>query len=68
MKHAEELSAIRAMDKKSIREKIEGLERELMSLRFRSASAGQLEKPSELARLRKQIARVHTILREQANS
>ncbi len=63
MKQREQLKEIRGMDQGALREKESTLKEELMKLRFR-LSSGQLEKTAQLGSVRKQIARVRTVLRE----
>lgn len=54
---------IRAKAKEEILEELEGCRRELFNLRFQRQSEG-IENPSQLRRLRKDIARLQTVLRE----
>ncbi|MBM4043546.1 MAG: 50S ribosomal protein L29 [Planctomycetes bacterium] len=56
-------SEIRAKAKEEILEELQGCRRELFNLRFQRQSEG-IENPSQLRRLRKDIARLQTILRE----
>ncbi len=62
MKKTQQLSELRQLSKEALVEKITGLEKNRLNLRFRHAS-GQLEKSSELGNLQKEIARAKTILR-----
>ena len=67
MKRAEELNELRGLDARALKQRVDELERGLMNLRFRGRSAGQLEKPAELKKLRRRIARVSTIIQEKAD-
>jgi large subunit ribosomal protein L29 len=62
MLHASE---IRKMDNASILKQIEDLKRELFDLRFKHAT-GQLENTARLNTVKKDIARLKTILTEKA--
>ena len=57
------IKEIRALDVSGLREKIAELSEELFRLKIRHAS-GQLESTVMLGRLRKDIARVKTVLKE----
>lgn len=54
---------IRALTDQQLYEALLNNQKELMNLRFRKA-ARQLEKPTEIVRVRRDIARLKTILRE----
>ena len=54
---------IRDLTNEEITKKIEEYKEELFNLRFNQAT-GNLEKPSRLRELRKQVARMKTVLRE----
>ena len=54
---------IRELSDKEIVSKIEQTKEELFNLRFQQAT-GSLEKPHRINELRKQVARMKTILRE----
>ena len=54
---------IRKLETKDIEKKIKEAKEELFNLRFQQA-AGILEKPSRLNELRKDVARMKTIIRE----
>lgn len=56
-------SEIRALSDKEIHEKIEEAKAELFNLRFQKAS-GQLENTSRVRVVKREIARLKTILRE----
>jgi large subunit ribosomal protein L29 len=57
------IKEIREMSNEEIIKKIEECKEELFNLRF-SQATGNLEKPSRIRELRKQVARMKTILRE----
>jgi large subunit ribosomal protein L29 len=57
------ISEIRALDVNGLKQKIAELSEELFRLKIRHAS-GQLESTVMLARFRKDIARVNTVLKE----
>jgi len=63
MKTKDQRKELRGMSKDALREKEATLKEELMKLRFRHSS-GQLEQSAQLGNVRKQIARVRTMLRE----
>ncbi|MCI5879962.1 MAG: 50S ribosomal protein L29 [Bacillales bacterium] len=54
---------IRDLTSEELLKKIEESKEELFNLRFNQAT-GNLEKPSRLRELRKQVARMKTVLRE----
>ena len=54
---------IRDLTREELLKKIEESKEELFNLRFNQAT-GNLEKPSRLRELRKQVARMKTVLRE----
>ena len=62
MKSNIELAEYRDLEQEKLEEKIEGLQEELMNLRFRHSSA-QLDQVSSLKNVKKSIARAKTILR-----
>jgi large subunit ribosomal protein L29 len=57
---------LREMTKEELAQQCADMERELMTLEVRK-SASQLEQPSRLRLLRRDIARAKTIMREQRN-
>jgi large subunit ribosomal protein L29 len=59
--------ALRAMDASRLTEELGALKKEQFNLRFQQAS-GQLEKPSRMRDVRRQVARVKTVLREKAGA
>ena len=64
-KKEEANKALRGKDKAGLNTELLRLRREQFSLRMQSAS-GQTVKPSEFGRVRKHIARVKTLLTQQA--
>jgi large subunit ribosomal protein L29 len=56
---------LKAKSEKELREQLSGLLREQFSLRMQKGT-GQLTKPHELRRVRRDIARVNTILNEKS--
>ena len=64
-KKEEANKALRGKDKSGLTTELLKLRREQFSLRMQSAS-GQTVKPSEFGRVRKHIARVKTLLTQQA--
>jgi len=56
---------LKAKNEKELREQLSGLLREQFSLRMQKGT-GQLSKPHELRRVRRDIARVNTILNEKS--
>ena len=54
---------LRGMNDEQLRRELEESYKELQRLRFQKAT-GQLEKPSEIRRVRRKIARIKTIIRE----
>ena len=61
----ETMKVLRGKDKSGLTAELLKLRREQFSLRMQSAS-GQTVKPSEFGRVRKHIARVKTLLTQQA--
>lgn len=57
------INEIRELDVDDLKQKEQGFVEELFKLRFRHAS-GQLESPAVIKKLKKDIARVKTIMRE----
>lgn len=54
---------LRAMNQDELTQQLKSLKEQLFRLRFQLATA-QLENPMRIRQVRKDIARVHTILRE----
>lgn len=63
MKRKDKLNEYRGQSKETLAAKIDSLQGELMNLRFRNASR-QLEKTAQLGQIKKDIARIKTILKE----
>ena len=63
MKVNEKLKELRALDDKELNKRISESKKELFDLRLK-ISTGTLEKPSKVDELRKNIARMKTILNE----
>ena len=57
------INEIRKLSNEDIVKQIESAKEELFNLRFNQAT-GNLEKPSRINELRKQVARLKTVLRE----
>ena len=57
------INELRKLSDKELQNKIIESKRELFDLRFKQ-STGSLEKPSKIKELRKEVARMKTILRE----
>jgi large subunit ribosomal protein L29 len=60
-------SDIRNEDRKALIDRLLGLKKEQFNLRFQKAT-GQLEGTARIREVRRDIARVKTVLREQAGS
>ncbi|MGV6801930.1 MAG: 50S ribosomal protein L29 [bacterium] len=60
-------SEIRDLSEDELKDRLLGLKKEQFNLRFQRAS-GQLEKTSRIGEVRKEIARIKTIMREKAGS
>lgn len=63
----QELKDLRDLGTAELQAKVPALKEELMKLRFRKA-AGQLQHSAEIGKVRKQLARVETVLREAEHS
>ena len=57
---------LRNMTPDEIRQKVEGLKKDLFALRT-EVKAGRIEKPHRVKDVRKDIARCETVLKEKAN-
>ncbi|MDR8019831.1 50S ribosomal protein L29 [Nesterenkonia aerolata] len=57
------MDQLSVMDQESLAEKLRGAKEELFNLRFQSAT-GQLENSSRLKAVKRDIARIYTVLRE----
>jgi len=62
-----QISELRAMDDASLKKQLDDLEHEMFNLRFQRA-AGQLPNFNRLGAVRRDIARVKTLLRERVGS
>jgi large subunit ribosomal protein L29 len=63
MAKIESAEELRALPVEELKEKVKNLKEELFNLRFQAAT-GQLESHGRLTAVRKEIARIYTILRE----
>ena len=61
------VSEIRKLESKEIQEKIVESKKELLNLRIKNAT-GSLEKPSKIKELKKDVARMLTILKEREHA
>ena len=61
------VSEIRNLNDKEILEKVKESKKELLNLRIKNAT-GSLDKPSKLKEMKKDVARMLTILKERENS
>jgi len=66
MKVNEVMKELKALSNEELETKIKESKKELFDLRLQQ-SAGSLEKPSKIRELRKNIARMNTILSEREN-
>lgn len=66
MKVNETLKELRALSDEELATKIKESKKELFDLRLKQ-STGSLEKPSKIKELRKNVARMNTILTERKN-
>lgn len=62
----EELKSLRAMSVEALNEEIVSLRKKQFLLRLKRKTEGVLEKPHQLTTLRKQIARIKTVMTEKA--
>ena len=63
MAKLETAEELRALPVEELQEKVKNLKEELFNLRFQAAT-GQIESHGRLGAVRKEIARIYTILRE----
>ena len=63
MMKAKELKDVRSMSVADLEKKLQGLKKDLFMLRMQHAT-NQLDNPMKLASVRKDIARIKTIIRE----
>ncbi len=62
-----QISELRAMDNASLKKQLDDLEHEMFNLRFQRA-AGQLPNFNRLSQVRRDIARVKTLMREREHA
>jgi large subunit ribosomal protein L29 len=60
---AKSVSELREMDLGSLVEELRATKQEALNLRFRNAT-GQLENNSEIRKVKRQIARINTLIRQ----
>jgi large subunit ribosomal protein L29 len=60
---AKKTAELRELDLSALVEELRSTKQEALNLRFRNAT-GQLDTTSELRRVRRQIARINTLIRE----
>ena len=63
MMKAKEIKDIRELSVEKLEEKLQGLKKDLFMLRMQHAT-NQLENPMQIAAVKKDIARIKTIIRE----
>ena len=63
MMKAKEIKEIRGMSVEKLEEKLQGLKKDLFMLRMQHAT-NQLDNPMQIASVKKDIARIKTIIRE----
>ena len=63
---AKEIKEVRGMSIEKLQEKLQELKKDLFMLRMQHAT-NQLDNPMQLAAVKKDIARVKTIIREKTN-
>ena len=66
MMKAKEIKEIRGLSVEKLEEKLQELKKDLFMLRMQHAT-NQLDNPMQLAAVKKDIARVKTIIREKTN-
>ena len=66
MMKAKEIKEIRGLSVEKLEEKLQDLKKDLFMLRMQHAT-NQLDNPMQLAAVKKDIARVKTIIREKTN-
>ena len=66
MMKAKEIKEVRALSVEKLEEKLQELKKDLFMLRMQHAT-NQLDNPMQLAAVKKDIARVKTIIREKTN-
>ena len=63
MMKAKEIKEVRALSVEKLEEKLQELKKDLFMLRMQHAT-NQLDNPMQIARVKKDIARIKTIIRE----
>jgi len=58
------LRDLRKQNKEGLENRLDGARKELMNLRSQLSSGGSIDNPGEIKYLKKEIARIHTILGE----
>ena len=66
MMKAKEIKEVRGLSVEKLQEKLQELKKDLFMLRMQHAT-NQLDNPMQLAAVKKDIARVKTIIREKTN-
>ena len=66
MMKAKEIKEVRALSVEKLEEKLQELKKDLFMLRMQHAT-NQLDNPMQIANVKKDIARVKTIIREKTN-
>ena len=66
MMKAKEIKDVRALSVEKLEEKLQELKKDLFMLRMQHAT-NQLDNPMQIAAVKKDIARVKTIIREKTN-
>ena len=64
---AKEIKEVRGMSIEKMQEKLQELKKDLFMLRMQLAT-NQLDNPMQIAAVKKDIARIKTIIREKANN
>ena len=67
MMKAKEIKDIRALSVEKLEEKLQDLKKDLFMLRMQHAT-NQLDNPMQIAAVKKDIARIKTIIREKAQN
>ena len=67
MMKAKEIKDVRALSVEKLEEKLQELKKDLFMLRMQHAT-NQLDNPMQIAAVKKDIARVKTIIREKTNA
>ena len=66
MKRKEQLNEYRGKDTDALKKQVEDLKHEMMNLNFKKAS-GQLTHSSRIREIRRSVARINTVLRQQVS-